>query len=557
MDYLKTAIGITRSPKFYTTEKFAFFMGVIAPLSNMLFYLICKFYLGYHEDLLLRLIIVAITIPFVFFPKNSPFQTWHKVYWEAALVFMFPFVFANLMMHNNMNQYWYASLMWAGFVYGFTSSKVYFSVVAFPLGLICAAASYLIQTGSAVSTLSNMVGAFAIAWLSSMVIAMIKLALDIFYVISLDTTKERLRAEDALRRQLVLEHKNSELVARNAIISTFVRPSVVNEVNQGRDPRQFKPRMSDKAILICDMRNFTPLTESMTDPDVQAQFLNKYFEMMIDPVFSAGGEVDKLMGDAVMAIFPDGKTAVEAALLMRQSLQIYNKQLVIAGMPKMANVIAIAKGSVLEANIGSEKKYDRTWIGTAVNVCSRLESVAKLYGLEIVVSQEVMDDLQDDQHSRMVDILRVKGYHKKFEVFEIYGHQAREVVAYKDETRDSIRQGIYAYFNEGTMANASRLFEQLLEKMPSHKHKPGKLMDAIVYLYAHRCRQVLNNPDVVPRGLDMVEGCHDFSSDLMPRDWYNIEHPAALARLRQISETSSVEATARYASARRVEPEDN
>lgn len=66
--------------------------------------------------------------------------------------------------------------------------------------------------------------------------------------------------------------------------------------------------------LIYDMRNFTPLTSTMLDGDAQAVFINLHYQMTIGQVFEAGGEVDKLMGDAVMALFPDGRKALDAAM---------------------------------------------------------------------------------------------------------------------------------------------------------------------------------------------------------------------------------------------------
>jgi class 3 adenylate cyclase len=64
-------------------------------------------------------------------------------------------------------------------------------------------------------------------------------------------------------------------------------------------------------------------------------------------------------------------------------------------MQKCRHIITISKGKTLEANIGAELKLDRTYIGVAVNVCSRLETVAKFYGLDLIVTKEIIDDLPE------------------------------------------------------------------------------------------------------------------------------------------------------------------
>ena len=86
--------------------------------------------------------------------------------------------------------------------------------------------------------------------------------------------------------------------------------------------------------MFCDIRDFTRLTEVLTPYERQA-FLNQYFTMMTHPIVKNGGDVDKIMGDCVMGIFPDGAAAVQAAIDMRLELQRFNEGMYRAGSPKI------------------------------------------------------------------------------------------------------------------------------------------------------------------------------------------------------------------------------
>jgi len=220
------------------------------------------------------------------------------------------------------------------------------------------------------------------------------------------------------------------------VIRRYVRPSLFEELRAGKDPTEFEPVQRDLAIMFCDIRDFTPLTEVLTASEKQ-DFLNYYFSMMTRPILGHGGEVDKIMGDCVMAVFPDGSCAIRAAVEMRMNLQEFNRHLIRQGKPKLRNGIGIAKGSVLLGNFGSHEKLDSTVIGEAVNIASRLESKTKMYNLEIVVTEDVIRDLgSEEAHYRWIDVVKVKGSSRHLRLYEVYSHQSPDVRRYKDGCRD-------------------------------------------------------------------------------------------------------------------------
>jgi len=555
------AFKIAFSSNFYITRQMIPIAGALSAVSHIFFYFLCTTILGYKESLLLRLLVTVTTLPLIFYnPKNEP-STALKIYFEIVVAYSSIFVFTYLFLLNEANTYWFVSYVWMGFAYGFITSKVTLAVLGYPIFVILSTFIGRSINPSLPPLFPIGIEAVAISLLSSILSGASKFAINLFYLRALETKTAEVKAAEAEERRQILEAKNDELMARNAIISTFVRPSLLKEINLGRDPRTFAPQLKDTAILICDMRNFTPLTATMNDANVQAEFLNKYFEMMIQPVFSCGGEVDKLMGDAIMAIFPNGKAAIYAALKMRERLQIYNRELVTAGMKKIANVITMSKGQTLEANIGSLQKLDRTWIGNAVNICARLESIAKLYGVEVIATKNIVDDLPGYPAKRKIDIIKVKGFDRKIEIFEIFGHQPDTVIKYKRNHDTELSDAINKYFTKGQMKEAYAIFKNMLQSMPKHSHIPDKFMDNIVHYYLVRCERWLNNRELREgSGLNLTEGFHDFSTDMMPRNWYEVPAPEVLSNIANAPPQSRIQASpvtnSDYAQNRTESPDD-
>jgi class 3 adenylate cyclase len=103
-------------------------------------------------------------------------------------------------------------------------------------------------------------------------------------------------------------------------------------------------------------------------------------------------------------------THLTAAVEMRLRLQDFNREMFAQGKPKIRNGIGIAKGEVMLGNFGSFEKLDRTVIGEAVNIASRLEAKTKMYNLEVVVTEDIIRDLDAEMsHHRWIDLVRVKG----------------------------------------------------------------------------------------------------------------------------------------------------
>jgi adenylate cyclase len=143
--------------------------------------------------------------------------------------------------------------------------------------------------------------------------------------------------------------------------------------------------MAIRSVLwISDLRGFAHLSEDEPLERLTAT-LNDYFTAMIEPVHAGGGEVLKLIGDGVLAIFrieQDSDVAGTCAAALKAAEQalanmaLMNQQRGGEGKPALGAGIALHVGDAMYGNVGAQDRLDFTVIGPAVNLCARLQALA-------------------------------------------------------------------------------------------------------------------------------------------------------------------------------------
>ncbi|HJU15994.1 MAG TPA: adenylate/guanylate cyclase domain-containing protein, partial [Stellaceae bacterium] len=148
------------------------------------------------------------------------------------------------------------------------------------------------------------------------------------------------------------------------------------------------------AILFVDIRDFTALAESRLPYDV-VFILNRYFAAIGGAVEGAGGRVDKFIGDGVMALFgieseaeAGCRQALVAARAISERLVELNAALAGEIETPLRIGVGIHVGAVILGEMGYGTAAQLTAIGDAVNIASRLESLTKGYGVELVLSED-------------------------------------------------------------------------------------------------------------------------------------------------------------------------
>jgi adenylate cyclase len=177
------------------------------------------------------------------------------------------------------------------------------------------------------------------------------------------------------------------------------------------------------AILFSDIRGFTALAESMR-PDEVARLLSEYFSVMVECVFRHGGTLDKFIGDAIMAqwgapiaIEDAAARAMDAALDMMREMKTLNAAWREAGRPELQIGIGLNAGEVFAGNIGSARRLEFTVIGDAVNIASRLCSMAGAG--EVLFTDTIRSALPSPPPAHEHGTLELKGKSRSVPVYSI------------------------------------------------------------------------------------------------------------------------------------------
>lgn len=201
-------------------------------------------------------------------------------------------------------------------------------------------------------------------------------------------------------------------------LSKYVSNTTIRTIHSlvSTDREVTHPKKRDLTILYLDVVGFTPYSER-TNPIEVVEMLNGLFTLCSKITEENHGDIDKFIGDAVMAVFISADDAVNAAEAIIQAVNFWNiersKQ-----QKELVNIrIGINSGLVLHSDIGSDKRKDLTVIGDAVNVTARIESIAKPN--TVTISEATYARLSDSTRFHSIHKLMLKGKKEPIEVFEI------------------------------------------------------------------------------------------------------------------------------------------
>lgn len=172
------------------------------------------------------------------------------------------------------------------------------------------------------------------------------------------------------------------------------------------------------AVLFADIRDFSKLSLEMS-PEETVSLLNDYFSRMTRVVHTFGGTVDKFIGDGLLALFgaparlegAAGK-ALRAAVRMRDSVEVFNAERKLKGLPLVRVGMCVTFGSAVVGSVGSEDRAEYTAIGPPVNLAVRLEGLNKRLGTGIIVSREARENLGPGFLFRELGEHQVRGWEK-------------------------------------------------------------------------------------------------------------------------------------------------
>jgi adenylate cyclase len=170
-----------------------------------------------------------------------------------------------------------------------------------------------------------------------------------------------------------------------SLLDTYIGPMTAQRVLAGRI-RQSEIETIDAALMLCDLRGFTELSNALK-PQQVFDVLNAYFEAVIPAIGINGGEVLKFMGDAVLAFFPSQDAGACCRAALSSSTEIMRRLEVdqFCGF-KLSAAIALHYGELSYGNIGSGSRPDFTMIGPDVNLVSRIQATCSVVNSPLLMS---------------------------------------------------------------------------------------------------------------------------------------------------------------------------
>ncbi|MBE9185771.1 response regulator [Microcoleus sp. LEGE 07076] len=255
----------------------------------------------------------------------------------------------------------------------------------------------------------------------------------------------------------------------------------------------------EMAVLFSDIRSFTTISEAMT-PQENFKFINSYLSRVSPVIRAHQGFIDKYIGDAIMALFPESADdAVRAAVEMQKQVIVYNQHRQRSNYAPIAIGIGLHAGTLMLGTIGEQERMESTVIADAVNLASRLEGLTKVYGSGILVAESILERLGDREQYlyRFVDRVTVKGKKLAVSVFEIYNGETQQSIELKQETAAAFEKGLELYF-EQNFTKAQKIFKKICETNPQ---------DKLAAIYCER--SLKNRMYGVPEGWSGIEALDD------------------------------------------------
>lgn len=301
-------------------------------------------------------------------------------------------------------------------------------------------------------------------------------------------------------RDVLLFEKNrkNEIVE---IFGKYVSPQLVDDIINKKI--KIEGEEKEVAILFCDIKNFTNLSEKLKPKDL-ILLLNSFFSEMIKIVLKNNGFLDKFIGDAMMVVFgiPEYKsdiqcTSVSVAVQMLQKLNELNARNHF-GNEKLDITIGIHSGKVVAGNVGSSERREYTIVGDNVNLASRIQNLNKFYKSNLLISDSIRQGIAEEQKFKLreIDSVRVRGKQIPCVIFEVYSYLPEDEISKKEKNLSDFMNGLM-YYKSGDFQKAAILFEQAFQKNPD---------DFICKLYLERIKSLSGSE------FDNWDGVYEFQN---------------------------------------------
>ncbi len=231
--------------------------------------------------------------------------------------------------------------------------------------------------------------------------------------------------EELISAKQVTEHEIAEKRQLQEMFSRYTSAELIDNLLRNPDRIDLGGVNRVAAIMFTDIVGFTAFSSRFTPKEVVV-LMNEYLSRMTEVILNYQGEIDKFIGDAIMARFGvlsdlpyPAKNAVEAACAMIEELEKLSSEWTARGLQGFNIRVGIATGEVLAGNIGSSRRQEFTVMGTTVNLASRLETLNKELGTRILVDETTFAQLPRGIKHQKRENVRIRGLDTPVTVYEI------------------------------------------------------------------------------------------------------------------------------------------
>ncbi len=287
---------------------------------------------------------------------------------------------------------------------------------------------------------------------------------------------------------LYYKEESSQKVFIKLLFSKYVSDNVVQDILNSPEKINLSGEKKKLSIFFSDIRSFTTLSEKL-DPIVISQFLNTYFDPMVETIKTHDGTVDKFIGDGLMAFFGapiesphNARNACLSALKCIENLYGINEKIKGTINTEVTVGIGLNLQEVFVGNIGSSNLQSYTVIGDGVNLAARLQALTKKYAVKIIVAESIYYECKSEFIFKKLDQVKVKGRLEPIWIYElcesITSEEADFAQAYEELLNDFFSQNL---------SKARIKLDQLLMKSPN---------DTLLGIINSRLVEIEKKPDL-------------------------------------------------------------
>jgi adenylate cyclase len=270
--------------------------------------------------------------------------------------------------------------------------------------------------------------------------------------------------------------------------STYLSPRLVAQLIEDPERLELGGEEVEGTVIFLDLAGFTSFSEKLK-PRELIELINRNLGECAEIILKWDGMIDKYIGDCIMAVWgvplPLEDHAVRACSAVQEIREQFRalsrKEFELTGV-SLSVRIGLSSGRFVAGNVGGEKHFNYTVLGSEVNLASRLEGINKYYGTGVIVSESFVKRLNGKFLLREVDVIRVVGQQTPTKIYTMWGADGPTE---SERAVDELFQQGRVCYHARRFAEAQKLFAEALKQ--DAEDGPSKT-------FLPRCREYEESP---------------------------------------------------------------